>query len=97
MLYAANITYLDIARIASKLLEFSQNPLLIHDAAAIRVIAYLNQTKTLIIKNLKENIINQIFVRASDALFSNNLVSRKSAEGYLFTLFRGLINWQSIK
>jgi hypothetical protein len=30
-------------------------------------------------------------------LFGNNLVSRKSTEGYLFTLFRGLIDWRSIK
>jgi len=28
---------------------------------------------------------------------NTNLVSRKSIEGYLFTLFRGLINWRSIK
>jgi len=41
--------------------------------------------------------MNQIFVRASDILFSDDLVSRKSIEGYLFTLFRGPINWRSIK
>jgi hypothetical protein len=29
--------------------------------------------------------------------FSNNLITRKSTEGYLFTLFRGLVDWQSIK
>ena len=37
------------------------------------------------------------FLRASNIAFSNNLVSKKSIEGYLFTLFGGLINWQSIK
>ena len=41
--------------------------------------------------------MNHIFIRASNAVFSNDLVTRKSTEGYLFTLFRGLINWQSIK
>jgi len=41
--------------------------------------------------------MNQIFARASNILFGNNLVSRKSIKGYLFTLFRGLINWRSIK
>ena len=30
-------------------------------------------------------------------LFKNNLVSKKSIKGYLFTLFRGLINWQLTK
>jgi len=32
--------------------------------------------------------MNHIFVRASDASFGDDLVSRKSTEGYLFTLFR---------
>ena len=41
MLYIANITYLDMARTVNKLLKFLQNPLLIYDTAAIRVIAYL--------------------------------------------------------
>ena len=41
MLYAANISYPDAARTASRLLEFSQNPSLIHNAAATTVIAYL--------------------------------------------------------
>jgi len=41
--------------------------------------------------------MNQIFVRASNALFRDNLVNRKSTEGYLFTLFRGPINWRSTK
>jgi len=41
--------------------------------------------------------MNQIFARASDVLFGDDLVSKKSIEGYLFTLFRGLINWQSTK
>jgi len=33
----------------------------------------------------------------SDAVFRDNLISRRSTEGYLFTLFGGLINWRSIK
>jgi len=28
----------------------------------------------------------------SDAVFRDNLISRYSTEGYLFTLFRGVIN-----
>ena len=58
---------------------------------------YLYQTKNFTIKYLKEALKNYIFTRASDVVFSNNLVSRKSIEGYLFTLFRGLIDWQSTK
>ena len=48
-------------------------------------------------RHLKKNIINQIFVKASNALFNNNLVTRKSIKCYLFTLFKKLVNWQSIK
>jgi len=97
MLYIANITRLDVAKTASKLLEFSRNPSPIHDGAAIRAIAYLYQSKTLAIEFLKENIMNQIFARASDALFGDDLVNKKSIEGYLFTLFGGPIDWRSTK
>jgi len=34
---------------------------------------------------------------ASDAAFGDNLISRRSTEGYLFTLFGGVINWRSTK
>ena len=30
-------------------------------------------------------------------MFNNNLINRKSTKGYLFTLFRGPIDWQSTK
>jgi hypothetical protein len=62
------------------------------DAAAIRAIMYLYQTKTLAIEYLEETLKNYIFIRASDAAFGNNLVTKRSTEGYLFTLFRGLID-----
>ena len=91
MLYTSNIIYLDIVRTASKLLKFLYNPLLVYNIATIRVITYLDWTKTLTIKYLKENIINNIFIRASNISFRDNLVSKKSIKGYLFTLFRGLI------
>ena len=97
ILYAANITWLDVAKAASKLSEFSQNPLPIYNAAATRAIAYLYQIKTFAIKYLNENLKNYIFARASDAAFGDNSVSKKSTEGYLFTLYRGPIDWWSTK
>src|SRR6266700_5910554 len=97
MLYTANITRLDAAKTASKLSKFLYNLLPIHDAAITRAITYLYQTKTLAIKYSEKDIKNYIFVRASDAAFGDNLVSRKSTEGYLFTLYGGPIDWQSIK
>jgi len=97
MLYAANITQLDLAKTASKLLEFLQNLSPIYDATATRAIAYLYQIKTLAIEYLNENVKNYIFAKASNAAFENNSVSRKSTEGYLFTLYGGPIDWQSTK
>jgi len=44
------------------------------------VIAYLYQKKTFIIKYLEETIKNYIFIRASNIIFSDDLVSRKSLE-----------------
>ena len=97
MLYAANITKLDTAKTVSKLSKFSHNPLPIHDAAATKAIVYLYQTKTFAIKYSKKDIKNYIFIKVSNIAFSDNLVSRKSTEGYLFTLYGGPIDWQLIK
>ena len=97
MLYIANIIRLDVIKIVSKLFEFLYNPLLIYNAVVTKAIAYFYQIKTFTIKYFEKDIKNYIFVKASDAVFSNNLVSRKSTKGYLFTLYRGPINWQLIK
>jgi hypothetical protein len=97
MLYIANITCLNVVRTVSKLSEFSRNLLLIYDAAATRAIAYLYQTKTLAIEYLEETLKNYIFIRASDVAFGDDLVTRRSTEGYLFTLFRGPIDWRLTK
>ena len=58
---------------------------------------YLYQTRTLAIEYSEETLKNHIFIRASDAAFGDNLVTKKSTEGYLFTLFGGPIDWQSTK
>ena len=71
--------------------------MLIYNAAAIRAIAYLYQSRTLAIKYLKKTLKNYIFIRVSNIAFSNDLVTKKSTKGYLFTLFGGLINWQLTK
>jgi hypothetical protein len=67
----------------------------LHGAALNRAIAYLYQTRTLAIKYSSRNIGSQIVVRVSDAAFGNDLISRKSTEGFIFLLFRGAINWRS--
>ena len=39
----------------------------------------------------------QSFIYASDALFIDNSVNRKSSQGYIIKLFRGLIAWRANK
>ena len=41
--------------------------------------------------------MNHIFIKVSNVAFSNDLVTKKSIKGYLFTLFKGLIDWQLIE
>jgi hypothetical protein len=97
LLYATCITRPDAARALSKLSEFLRNPSPLHDAAARRVIAYLYQTRTLAIEYSGQNVGSQAFTGASDAAFGDDLISRRSTEGYLFTLFGGAIDWHSTK
>ena len=58
----------------------------LHEAAVSRAIAYLYQMRTLAIKYSSRNIGSQIVVRVSNAAFSNDLISRKSTEGFIFTI-----------
>jgi len=44
-----------------------------------------------------QNIGSQAFAGASDIAFRDDLISRRSTEGYLFTLFGEVIDWRSTK
>jgi len=39
----------------------------------------------------------QLFICASDASFTDNSINRKSSQGYIIKLFRGLIAWRANK
>jgi len=39
----------------------------------------------------------QLFICASNALFADNSINRKSLQGYIIKLFRGLITWRANK
>ena len=97
LLYAATITRPDVARTASKLSEFLQNPSPRHLGAVDQAIAYLNDTKTLAIEYSALTNSQQAFVCASDAAFADDPDTRRSTEGYLFKLFGGPIDWHSTK
>jgi hypothetical protein len=97
LIYATAITRPDVARTASKLSEFLQNPSPRHQGVADQAITYLYGTKTLAIEysGLVDN--QQVFVCASDAAFADDLATRRSTEGYLFKLFNGPIDWHSTR
>jgi hypothetical protein len=73
-----------------------QNPSLIHQQAADQAIIYLNTTQALTIE-YSDQASKHVFTCSSDAAFGNNVPSRHSTEGYLFSLFGGPIDWRSTK
>jgi hypothetical protein len=95
IVYPTIITRPDCAFTASKLFEFLQNPSPKHREAADRAIKHLNSTKTHTIKYSYEKLYDCL-ICASDAAFADN-PDRKSAEGYIFKLFGGPIDWKSQK
>jgi len=89
------VTYIikpNATRALSKLLKFLCNLSSLYNTIACPAIAYLYQLKTLMIKYSKQNIGSQAFTGASDTTFKDDLISRHSTKGYLFTLFGGVIN-----
>jgi hypothetical protein len=97
--YPAIITRPDIAKSASKLTEHLINPEPDHIAAVNHCIRYLYETKHLEIKfnaSKDEELTNSakskhVFEASVDASFANE-EGRRSAEGYTFKLFEGLID-----
>ena len=92
------ITRPDNAQAISKLTEFLINPDLNHIKAINYNICYLVLNKYLTIKYKAENedsklitIMDKIFTAATNASYKNNL-DRRSGEGHIFKLFRGVIN-----
>ena len=107
--YPAVITRPDIAKAASKLSEFLVNPGLQHLAAADHCLRYLYGTKYLGIgysasgggeltvktPEMTTDTV-EIFEATADASFAN-CAERRSAEGYTFKLYGGMIDWAARK
>ena len=94
--YAAITLRPDIAKAHSKLSEFLTNPSTEHQAAAQHVIEYLYGTKdyALTFSASSLNLTGSVLNGSSDAAFADD-VSRRSSQGYLFTLFGGAIDWKA--
>ncbi|XP_044714486.1 reverse transcriptase (RNA-dependent DNA polymerase) domain-containing protein [Hirsutella rhossiliensis] len=90
--YAAAITRSDIAKPASKLAEFLNNPSEHHSKLADHLIEYLYATRYLAIQFQENPASTRI---ASDAAFADNKETRKSSQGSILTLFGGPIAWKA--
>ena len=103
--FAAVISRPDIALAASMLSEHLQNPSPKHLEAANYCLSYLHFTQSLAITYSGQNDDSQQFAFAntghahisSDASFADDKTTRKSRQGYLFSLFGGPIAWKASK
>jgi hypothetical protein len=85
----------DITFAVSRLAKFLSNPSLAHERAADQLIAYLYQTRHLAIEYGSNT--PTVIVRASDASFADDPITRYSSEGYIFKLFGGPIDWKATR
>jgi hypothetical protein len=106
--FAAIVTRPDIAKSLSTLAEYQINPGPNHLRAADHCLQYLLQTKRLCVCYRHTDDCPQIrafqtakpvpeFLAASDASFADDPTTRKSSEGWIFSLFGGPIDWKATK
>jgi hypothetical protein len=98
--YPTTITRPDATQASNKLAQFLLNPSLLHILAADRVIRYLYVTRFLAIEYSQNGSISQVtpdFQSCSDAVYADDIPTRKSTEGHLFKLFQGPIDWRSTR
>ena len=91
------ITRADNAQASSILARFNINPGLDHLRAVNHNLTYLLNTCFYILKfgsTIKEQ---RVFIAASDASYTDDVSIRYSIKGYLFQLFKGIIDWKCIK
>ncbi|KAL1953149.1 hypothetical protein VTO42DRAFT_3549 [Malbranchea cinnamomea] len=97
LIYPAFMTRPDIAHAASLLARFMQNPSPFHSAEADRVICYFRDSKDLSLvydSSISKNSLAS-FKAYSDAAYADDPTTRRSSEGYLFSLFEGPVDWKA--
>lgn len=97
LLFAAIALRPDIAFAVSRLSRFNQRPGKQHHNAAHRVFQYLFRTQDYCICYGGETRDISSFVCGSDASFADNILDRKSSQGYLMKLFGGAVAWRANK
>lgn len=94
LIYLTN-TRPDIVQAVSMISRFMNEPSQLHFAAAKRVVRYLQGTKKIGIKYVKEN--ESKLIGYSDSDWGGSLDDRKSTSGYLFCLGTNVVSWSSKK
>ena len=87
LLYTAINTRPDVAFAVSRLARFNTNPSQQHYNAADRVFRYLARTRTLGLQLGGRDT----FAVATDALFADNTIDRRSSYAYAVKLFGGVV------
>lgn len=95
--FSVVITRPNILKTMLKLLEFLQNPSLIHIAAADQTLEYLVGTKYLAIEFDGNQQDRRIFITSTDSAFADDKVTRNSSYGFCVSLFSGVIHYKAVK
>jgi len=93
LLYTMVITRLDIAFVVSQLSRFIINPRIKYYKGVDQVLLYLKNTRALVLQFGGDDH----FRVASDTLFIDNSIDRKSSQAYTMKLFGGVISWRASK
>lgn len=96
ILYTSIMIRPDMAFAAAKLSQYLTNPSPVHMQAADQAIRYLVLTSNLSLCFGGDRDIRVLEV-ASDASFADDNETRRSSQGYLFTLFGGPVMWKATR
>jgi hypothetical protein len=88
---------LDISYASSLLYQFNINPSSEYLCKANCVFRYLTYIQEYAIKYSLYDDDKNSFIAINDTSFTNDPVTRRSTQGYLFKLFNNSILWQSIQ
>jgi hypothetical protein len=95
--FSVVITRPNIAKTVLKLLEFLQNPSLLHTTIAHQTLEYLVGTKYLAIEFDGNQQERRIFITSSDSAFTDDTVTHNSSYGFCVLLFGGVIHYKAVK
>jgi len=97
LVYCTTMTRPDVAFPATELSKHLQNPGPAHLSAANQSILYLFAARYLAIQYGGEHTNGQLLTIASDASFADDEITRRSSQGYIFSLFGGPILWKATR